>query len=341
VFARIHDDEIAQGPSMEMHHMTKAVVPLLLGILVLPAGAIEEHLIQGNYGAGKLDGKEVTARVVAQGNGAFIIDFLFDKEKAIRCEAQSPNKMAYPAFEGKSDTYHYRFAGSLSEERLKVVFTPFHPEKSETMVEMKRVYNKPPTLGADPPQDAIVLLDGSNLDEWYTRPEKWHLHANGDIEVANPDLITHREFGDHKLHIEFQTPFMPHERGQARGNSGVYIHGVYEVQVLDSFGLPPADNDCGGIYKIATPTMNACLPPLEWQTYDITFRAPRFDADGKKTENARITVVHNGHTIHDDIEIPGLTGGALRDYEAPKGPLKLQHHHDPVHYQNIWVEPLD
>jgi len=294
-------------------------------LLALPAAAVEEQHVQGNY----TDGKNATAKVVAEGGGNYRV-LLNLNGKEITLRGKTSEKGADPTFEGTAQ-------GSFSDGKI-VLTRSSAPNRSLTLT---RSETPSPTLGAKPPRGAIVLMDGTNLDEWETSPLKWHLRGDGSAEVANPELISKREFGDHKLHIEFRTPFMPSHRGQARGNSGVYLHGVYEVQVLDSFGLPPADNDCGGIYKVAVPTANMCLPPLEWQTYDITFRAARFDNTGKKTENARITVNHNGVTIHDDIELPSITGGAMRDTEHSTGPLKLQHHHDAVRYRNVWAVPLD
>jgi len=196
-----------------------------------------------------------------------------------------------------------------------------------------------PTLGAKPPEGAVVLLDGTNLDAWERWPLKWIMVEEGAMQVAGSNLVTKQEFGDCRIHLEFRTPFMPDARGQGRGNSGVYVQGRYEVQVLDSFGLEPADNGCGGIYKIATPKVNACLPPLEWQTYDIDFKAPRFDASGRKTQNAVITVRHNGELIHDAVVLETTTPGGITDKEGATGPLLLQDHHDPVRYRNIWVVP--
>jgi hypothetical protein len=144
-----------------------------------------------------------------------------------------------------------------------------------------------------------------------------------------------KTFKDCKVHLEFRLPFMPNARGQDRGNSGVYLQGIYEVQVLDSFGLKGLNNECGGLYGIAAPSVNMCLPPLSWQTYDIEYKTPRFDQDGKKTANAVITVVHNGVKIHDKFEIPRSTDGK-KETDKP-GPLHLQNHGNPVYYQNIWV----
>lgn len=213
-------------------------------------------------------------------------------------------------------------------------------KESEGAFEMKRVFIEPPTLGMKPPENAIVLLDGSNLDQWAPCPH-WRLQEDGSLQVQGSDIVTTRQFGDAQYHLEFRCPFLPAESGQARGNSGVYVQGRYEIQVLDSFADLPADNLCGGIYKEAVPLVCASLPPLQWQTYDITFRAPKFDAAGKKTANARITVVHNGITIHDDLELKARTPGGLEGDEGPTGPLLLQDHGNPVRFRNVWVEPLN
>ena len=202
-----------------------------------------------------------------------------------------------------------------------------------------------PTLGAKPVSRAEILFDGSDLSQWSHKKVKkarWKILENGAMQVV-PDtgsIISKKSFGDHRLHLEFRTPFMPDHREQNRGNSGVYLHGRYEVQVLDSFGLEGRDNECGGIYKVSRPRVNACAPPAHWQTYDINFRAPRFDGKGEKTENARITVHHNGILIHEDLELPTFTGGPVAENEAPTGPLMLQDHHDLVQFRNIWVENL-
>jgi len=202
-----------------------------------------------------------------------------------------------------------------------------------------------PTLGAKPPAGAIVLFDGKSLDAWRPRDPKakevkWKLVEGDAMQVNGGDIMTKEVFADHKFHLEFRTPYMPTASGQGRGNSGVYPQGRYEVQVLDSYGLEGADNECGGIYTVARPAVNMCFPPLEWQTYDITFRAAKFDATGKKMANARITVLHNGVTVHDNVELR-VTGGSLDDREIQPGPLLLQDHGNPVLYRNIWVENLN
>jgi hypothetical protein len=129
---------------------------------------------------------------------------------------------------------------------------------------------------------------------------------------------------------------MPKAGGQGRSNSGVYVHNCYEIQVLDSFGLKGENNECGGFYSIKAPDVNMCFPPLEWQTYDIDFTAPKYEGD-KKVTNGRITLKHNGVVIHDNLELPKGTPGRQPEGPAPR-PLYLQGHGNHVHYQNVWVE---
>jgi len=215
--------------------------------------------------------------------------------------------------------------------------------------ELERVFRVSPTMGAKPPKGAVVLFDGKDFKQWKrakVRPGeddsvKWEL-VNGAMRVkrGTGSIITRKKFKDVKLHIEFRTPFMPTARGQGRGNSGVYLQGRYEVQVLDSYGLEGRDNECGGIYKVKAPRVNMCAPPTQWQTYDITFRAPMFDAEGKLIERAKMTVLHNGVLIQDQTEVGGATTAALGGKADEPAGIYLQDHGNAVEYRNIWVVEL-
>jgi rubredoxin len=199
---------------------------------------------------------------------------------------------------------------------------------------------------APPPPGAIVLFDGKDLDAWVKddgkAPAPWKLVEGGAMQVQGGGIKTKRDFGGHfKLHVEFRVPYRRDKKGQERGNSGVYLQGRYEVQVLDSYGLDSKDNDCGAIYEVAAPRVNACKAPTVWQSYDIDFHAPVCEG-GKKVEPARMTVVHNGVTIHRDVKVPvdNTRAGLGGDPCAP-GPIHLQDHGNPVQFRNIWLQPLD
>ena len=202
---------------------------------------------------------------------------------------------------------------------------------------------------AKPPHGAIILFDGKDLSAWKHRDSgeaaKWTL-VDGVIEIApnTPDLISRQDFGDFQLHVEFNIPVLPPNlKSQERGNSGVYMHGRYEIQVLDSFNSETYENGmCGSIYEQKEPDINACKPAGQWQTYDITFRGPRLDGGGKVVERPRITVYHNGILIHDNIEIQKDFTRAGMSGPVPKlGPILLQNHGSKVRYRNIWILPLN
>ena len=201
--------------------------------------------------------------------------------------------------------------------------------------ELDKIESKSPRAGAKPPNGAVILLpfkQGAKPDLSGWTNTQWKARDNGSMESAKGKGAnkTNREFSDIKqLHVEFKLPLEPNGRGQHRANSGVYVIDAYEVQVLDSFGLVHTSGDCGGIYGLARAKINACLPPLTWQTYDITFRAPRLDDSGEVKEPAEITVIHNGVKIHDKLQIPKK--------KQRKGPIQLQDHGHSIQFRNIWL----
>lgn len=194
---------------------------------------------------------------------------------------------------------------------------------------LERVTRQSPTLGAKPPQDAIVLFDGTHTDQ-FSVAEMTHdglLMQGADLKPM---------FQDFNLHVEFRLPYMPVATGQARGNSGLYLQSRYEMQILDSFAEKPTVNGMGSLYRLREPDVNMCLPPLQWQAYDVVFTAPRWAADGSKVRNGRITAWLNGVKVQDDVELPNKTGAGQE--EAPTLlPIRLQNHKDPVRFRNIWL----
>jgi hypothetical protein len=193
-----------------------------------------------------------------------------------------------------------------------------------------------------PPKNALVLFDGTNVDGWVKQDGKskptWKLLEGGIMQVQGGNIITRQKFDDSfTLHVEFRVPYMPQAKGQARGNSGVYLQGRYEVQILDSYGLESKNNDCGAIYEVAAPRVNACKAPTVWQSYDIEFHSPKC-VNGKKVSPARITVYHNDVKIHDNVEIPvDYTRAGMETDPCTPGPILLQDHSNPVQFRNIWL----
>ncbi|QJE94340.1 3-keto-disaccharide hydrolase [Luteolibacter luteus] len=282
--------------------------------------------IQGEYA--------VDAKAIAKGPGVQVIALGDGKFEAISFKRGLPGA----GWEGKwSAVIHsegaldgsgaVKFTGSdlsgeLSGQKLRLK----GPAGKE--LELTRIERQSPTLGMKPAKGATVLFgDGVNLFE---------KNKATDDGLLSQGAKTEETFGDFTLHIEFRLPYMPKERGQARGNSGLYLQGRYEIQMLDSFGLEGKDNECAGIYQIAPPSPNMCFPPLTWQTYDIEFTAAKFSKDEKK-KKATVTVRHNGVVVHKNLELPGPTGGAILPDNGEPGPILLQDHGNQVRYRNIWV----
>jgi hypothetical protein len=205
-----------------------------------------------------------------------------------------------------------------------------------------------PAAPGKPPSDAIVLFDGKDLSKWRNGkggPAEWRVR-DGFMEVApgTKDIHTEQSFGSCQLHVEWAAPDPPREKDQGRGNSGVYLMNVYELQVLDSYqNQTYADGQAGAVYGQYPPLVNASLPPGQWQNYDVVFHRPHFAADGKVLRPARITVLHNGVLVQDNITLTGPTWYMARPpYKAhpDKLPILLQDHDQPVRFRNIWIREL-
>ena len=256
---------------------------------------------------------------------------------------------------------------ALGQERIKedtkgilkngIIVHPEYSGPEPTKPEATEFYTPavpkvtPGTEGG-PPSDAIVLFDGKSLEGWVstkdnTSPAKWHLNKDGSMTVADKtgNIRTKQEFGDVQLHIEWRSPADVQRSNQNRGNSGIFLNGLYEVQVLDQNDNPTYVNgQVGSIYKQHTPLAMASVPSGEWNTYDIIYRAPEFNSEGKKTKSGTMTVIHNGVLIQDHVEIKGTTPyiGWPKNPPHGKGPLMLQDHGDNsrVSFRNIWVREL-
>ena len=321
-----------------MLKISRIILCLLVGVLsveldtVLAAKNVDaadpkkvdaDFKFQGEY-AGSLGGQyDVGAQVIALGGGKYKMVLFpgglpgagYDgAEKREYMGARDGNTVN---FEGGTTTK------SISEKKLTF-------GRDGQSFSIDRVIRKSPTIGAKPPEGAIVLFDGKSAKNF--KPGKM---TEGGLLMEGANSI--EKFQSHRLHLEFRLPYEPTRRGQGRANSGCYLQARYEVQVLDSFGLAGKHNECGGIYTIKDPDVNMCFPPLQWQTYDIDFTAAKFDKEGKKTVNARITVRHNGVLIHENVELPKRTTASPLAEGPTPGFLHLQDHSNPVRYRNIWA----
>jgi hypothetical protein len=285
----------------------------------------------------------IACQVAARGKGKFRATFFlgglpgagWDGETTLVVEDKTEDEQA--SFEGEFGGY--LFTASVADDMLVI-------RSGDTVrYDLKRVERKSPTLGAKPPEGAIVLFDGDDIDAWAKGTldgDRLNSHAEG-VNNVSQGAVTKQAFRDFTLHLEFMTPFMPARTKQARANSGVYLQNRYEVQVLDSFGgelLQGTGNGdvAGDVYSKLGAKVNACLPPLTWQTYDIEFQSAPFGAAGQKVRNAVVTIKLNGVTVVDRGEIDGTTGGAgITTESAEPGPLMLQEHGNPMFFRNIWV----
>lgn len=287
------------------------------------AADLPDFKVQGEYSA-----VGYGAQVIAMGNGEFRGYLLsgglpgcgWDGEQRLQMDSVETDEAGNVLLRAADGTQ-----AVISDEVMMVMDV-----EGRQIAKLTRTTRRSATLGLAPPPDAVVLFDGTSV-------EGWRNGRMSDDGLLKQGTTSTQQFGDHFVHVEFLVPFEPTRRGQGRGNSGVYVQGSYEVQVLDSFGLAARHGDCGGIYSIRAPDVNMSLPPLQWQTFDIHFTAARFDAEGNKTENAKMTVYHNGVLVHEEVEVPNPTAAAPLSNETGRGPVNLQQHASEARFRNIWV----
>jgi hypothetical protein len=289
----------------------------------------------------------LAARVIGLGGDLYEIQIMeeFDKRAAYLVQTEATwrgGKLTFEQNGFKGEITEDSFTG---EKQSKDFSTPFA---------LKRLHRKSPTEGLKPPAEAVILFDGKNLNAWeHAKGEAvtW-LIKDGYCEILprkeNNDqggsINTKQSFGDVKVHLEFRLPYEPEGRGQHRGNSGFFVPGGYEIQILDSYGLGGLWNECGSLYKQSPPQVNMCWAPGMWQTFDVEFKRMRFDAEGNKVDDAVITVWHNGVLVQNQVPMKGTTSNTQIGREKPetgkRGPLQLQDHSHKIQFRNIWAVEL-
>jgi hypothetical protein len=309
--------------------------------------------VQGEYEGTIAGGAKLAAQVIACGGGTYQAVFYrgglpgagWDKSQRVALDGKTQaDKAVFAPSDAKK-----KYLGKTPEEFSALKTPPAKQPDWSAAIEggkmagktdkgeafdLKRIERASPTLGAKPAAGAIVLFDGTNKDAW----EGGRVDEKAKTLCTDGrDVKTKQKFLNYTMHVEFCLPFRPAARGQGRGNSGFYQVDLYEVQILDSFGLEGASNECGGLYGKTAPTVNMCLPPLVWQTYDVDFQSAQADPSGAKTKNAVITLRHNGVVIHENLEIGGKTGGSRNEPEGTPGPIRLQGHGNPLQFRNIWI----
>lgn len=294
-----------------------------------PSQVDSDYALQGEYvGASKLGDVELKfgVQVVALGNGKF---------RAMSYIGGLPGEgggKERRAMDGELKDGVVVFDDDHGHGELRGGELVISAKKAPLKATLKRTTRQSPTMGQAPPAGAVVLFNGQNADAW----------TGGKVEngLLVAGCTSKQKFDSFQLHIEFRLPYQPEDSGQARGNSGIYLQGRYEVQMLDSFGLDGKQNECGGIYSVKDPDLNMCLPPLTWQTYDIDYTAAKYEGD-KLVTPPRVTVRHNGVKIHDDVALPGdrSTTAAPVAPGRDSGPIYLQDHGNPVRYRNVWIVP--
>jgi hypothetical protein len=344
-----------------MHRRTWTILPAILLTLAAvqaaaaaDAGDAADPFLGDWQGRFTRDGNRrpqpVVAQVIPRGGGQYELVFreVFDHRCPVYGRAEGKADGGRLVFRGDG------FTGEATGDRMtgKGRRHDNRGEEAGRPFTLEKVMRPSPRLGAEPPDGAVVLFDGSGFDAW--QPDRgdeitWKIE-NGEAHVwpllerhaIAPGLVTKRAFGDYHLHLEFRLPLLADSRGQTRANSGISFEDYrwHELQVLDSYGLPGYWDECGSIYRFAAPKVNMCAPPGQWQSYDVTYHRPRYDADGKLVRPARVTVNHNGKVVQNDLELPGGNVPKNRWGSRTIGRIRLQNHGDPIAFRNIWVREL-
>lgn len=292
-----------------------------------PSRADEDFAFQGEY-----LGRATNDEGVSQHAGLQVVALGDGKFQAVLLKGGLPgagwNRRDREELTGERQGDVLTLRGPNHAANVSPAWATLADKSGQPLGSIPKIHRISATQDQSPPEGATVLFDGGSLEHWKDAK----LSPEGLLEIG---CTTKEPVGDFRLHLEFKTPYMPFARGQGRGNSGVYIQRRYEVQILDSFGLKGAANEAGGLYTLLPPAVNMCLPPLSWQTYDIEFHAARFE-DGKKTENARLTVVHNGEVVQNHVSVPNKTGAGQPEGPQPL-PILLQNHGNPVQFRNVWI----
>lgn len=334
---------------MTMRSSPSACLAFALATLAPLSGHAADNVMgvyEGTYHADRSQNTKATAKVIAEGPNYYRVviqaEPLTHGDATFQFEVFGVQQGSAVELFGRSNAQRWR--GSIVGDKLSA-----SPGYYGMGLELTKVVRKSPAEGAPAPAGSVVLLPfapGKPPETSAWRGGAWKPQEDGSLQCdpGKGSIYTKDNFGDMKLHVEFWLPLMAEAFGQGRANSGVIINNLYEVQVLDSFGLVSAAGDCSSIYDNTRPLVNASFPPESWQTYDIVFRAPRMNADGSVREKARISVVHNGVQVHKNVTIEGATAGhepGKPPANAATGPLQFQDHGNRVRYRNVWLQKLD
>ncbi|MGB0370093.1 MAG: 3-keto-disaccharide hydrolase [Opitutales bacterium] len=313
-------------------------------------GDWEGRFIDAPEGSWQANNPSIVAKIVGMPDGAFEVQFMNAFERRAEVDFRKTISPSDGTLKFKSKAWTFEIEGdTLRGIRKQWVRKKMH----DIPFEMKKVERLSPTLGRPAPEGAEDLFADGSLGKWHHkhgREASWKVLENGVVECwpkksgnkQGGDLFTKKHYRDCEIHLEFRLPYLPDRLGQDRANSGLYIMN-YEIQILDSYGFEANWTSCGALYKVSPSKVNRSAPPGQWQTYDIVFRAPRFDEAGKVTEHATITVKHNGRLIHNEQEIFEIT--QYFEINRPKdppfdGPLELQDHGHAIQFRNFWIREL-